>query len=106
MSKKKKTTQKIQRKTPEEALAVLDGVLLDVYVYMGSYDDWLTIKNEMLLYLPSGIRHMFSTRDPITKKQRTNDFERALAKRWSVLTGRAVVFMSDDEWEPDTGPAT
>jgi hypothetical protein len=101
MSKK----TKIQRKTPEEALAVLDSALAEVHEYMGLEDNWLTIKKELLRYLPPGIRHAFSTRDPITKKQRTNDFERELAKRWSVLTGRAVVFMTDEE-KSDAGAPT
>lgn len=87
----------MKKKTPEDAARAIDVALHDVHCYAGNVDDWIIVKKELLKNLPAGIRHVFSTRDPLTKKQRTNDFERELAKRWSVLTGRAVVFMSDDE---------
>lgn len=62
-----------------------------VYSYASHVDDWLIIKKELLKALPSNERTAFSTRDPITKKQRTNDFELQLAKRWSDLTNRQVI---------------
>jgi len=62
-----------------------------VYSYASHVDDWLTIKKELLKALPSDERTAFSTRDPITKKQRTNDFELQLVKRWSDLTGHEVI---------------
>lgn len=63
-----------------------------VYSYASSVDDWITIKKELLKCLHPSVRTQFSTRDPITKKQRTNDLEREIAQHWSTLTGREVVF--------------
>lgn len=63
-----------------------------VHSYAGHVDDWLVIKKELLKALPPAERTLFSTRDPVTKKQRTNDFERRVAARWSEMTGRPVVF--------------
>lgn len=62
-----------------------------VFSYAGHVDEWLTIKKELLKALPSKERTAFSTRDPITKKQLTNDFELQLAKRWSDLSGHEVI---------------
>lgn len=70
----------------------LNEALKFVYGYAGHVDDWLTIKKELLKALHPNDRVMFSTRDPITKKQRTNDFERLVAERWSIMTGRPVIF--------------
>jgi len=66
--------------------------LIFVYNYAANIDDWLVIKKELLKALPSDVRTQFSTRDPVTKKQRTNDFERMVAERWSETTGRPVIF--------------
>lgn len=63
-----------------------------VHSYAGHIDDWLVVKKELLKALPPEERTAFSTRDPVTKKQRTNDFERLVAARWSEMTGRPVVF--------------
>lgn len=73
----------------------LHGALVFVHSYAGHVDSWIIIKKELLKELPPELRTLFSTRDPITKKQRTNDFERQLAERWSVMTGRTVVFSDD-----------
>lgn len=65
----------------------------EVHSYAGeATDEWITIKKELLKMLPSEERQLFSTRDPITKKQATNAFEREVAAHWSKLTGREVVF--------------
>lgn len=68
-----------------EALAFVHGYAADV-------DDWLIIKKELLKALAPEVRTLFSTRDPVTKRQRTNDLERLVAERWSEMTGRPVVF--------------
>lgn len=68
------------------------GALVFVHSYAGHIDSWLVIKKELLKTLSPGDRRQFSTRDPVTKQQRTNDFERALAAKWSEMTGRPVVF--------------
>jgi hypothetical protein len=82
--KKKKLNRKI-----EEAIKFVFG-------YAGDVDEWIIIKKELLKALPSEERTSFSTRDPVTKKQVTNDFERCVAARWSELSGRAVLFSHDD----------
>lgn len=69
----------------------VERALLFVHGYAGGCDDWLTIKKEIIKELPWELMKLFSKRDPITKKQRINDFERDLADRWSKLTGRSVV---------------
>jgi gamma-glutamyl phosphate reductase len=66
-----------------------------VHSYAGHIDDWLVIKKELLKALPPQLRSLFSLRDPVTKKQRTNAFERELAESWSELTGRKVLFTED-----------
>ena len=65
----------------------------EVHSYAGqATDEWITIKKEVMRALPSEERSLFSTRDPITKKQVTNEFEYEVAAYWSKLTGREVVF--------------
>jgi hypothetical protein len=71
---------------------MIDEALAFVHSYAGHVDDWLVIKKELLKALPPEARRSFSTRDPVTKRQRTNDFERQVAERWSKMTGRPVVF--------------
>ena len=66
-----------------------------VHAYASHIDDWLVIKKELLKALPPRLRSLFARRDPITKKQRTNAFERELAESWSELTGRKVLFTDD-----------
>lgn len=73
------------------SLAALDA-LVQVHAYASHVDDWIVIKKELLKWMPAEDRVQFSTRDPLTKKQRTNDFERNVAERWSELTGRPVIF--------------
>ena len=70
----------------------IEAAVAFVHGYAGDIDDWLVIKKELLRSLSPDTRTLFSTRDPVTKKQRTNDFERQVAERWSEMTGRPVVF--------------
>lgn len=70
----------------------IQEALTFVHGYAPMLDDWITIKKELLRSMHSEDRKFFSTRDPITKEQRTNAFERFIAERWSAMTGRAVVF--------------
>ena len=66
-----------------------------VHTYAGHVDDWIVIKKEILKTLPSEDRSLFSLRHPITKKQRTNDFERIVMRRWEELTGRTILFTEE-----------
>lgn len=75
----------------EEIKKALTGVLK--YAYEES--DWVVIKKEILRALPSQIRTFFSTRDPKTKDQSMNEFEIEMAKLWSQLTQRPVVFKNE-----------
>jgi len=77
--------------------AVYEAAIQVVFRYAGHIDEWITIKKELLKNLPSIARKVFSTRDPITKKQLTNDFERQVAVRWSALSGRPVIFSTDED---------
>jgi hypothetical protein len=60
-------------------------------------DDWLVLKRALVNVCPPALRGKFSRRHPITKKQMTNDYERAIAARWTELTGRSVVFTNEHE---------
>jgi hypothetical protein len=53
----------------------------------GEEEDWMVIKRLLLLSLPSSMRTLFSTRDPKTKHQALNDFEKNLIEVYSNMTG-------------------
>ena len=55
--------------------------------YTGDCDDWVTVKKQTLLNLPPRLRKKFSTRDPKTKEQWLNDFEKELIIYYKDLTG-------------------
>ena len=55
--------------------------------YVGSCDDWVTVKKQTMLNLPPRLRKNFSTRDPKTKEQWLNDFEKELIIYYRDLTG-------------------
>lgn len=76
--------------------AKIDDLLKEVYVWAPNEDSWLVIKKQLLSILHANERRVFSTRHPLTKKQRTNKFEREIAQRWSELTGRRVLFSNDE----------
>ena len=68
--------------------------ILDEAVKIGvacEIDEWMDLKKMLLTSLPSSARKNFSTRDPKTKSQRTNDFERWLMDNYSKRTGRKLV---------------
>jgi hypothetical protein len=58
-----------------------------VMTYVGDNDDWVTVKKQILLGIPSSLRKNFSTRDSKTKEQRLNDFEEELINYYEQLTG-------------------
>ena len=55
--------------------------------YVGDCDDWVTVKKQVMLNLPPVLRKSFSTRDPKTKEQWLNDFEKELINYYRELTG-------------------
>ena len=59
--------------------------------YTKNISDWSTLKKELLKFFTPQERKCFSTRDPLTKRQRMNDFEILIAKKWHELTGSDVI---------------
>ena len=73
----------------------IEDMMKQVSEYVAD-NDWIVIKTELVRHLPAAMKTNFSRRDAKTKKQRTNDFERAVARRWEELTGVTVVFKHDE----------
>jgi hypothetical protein len=73
------------------------GVLNEVFTYANHVDEWIVVKKELLKWLHPDDRRLFSTRDPLTKKQRPNDMERQLAALWSEMTKRPVIIKDDEK---------
>ena len=65
--------------------------------YTGDCDDWVTIKKQVMLNLPPMLRKNFSTRDPKTKEQWLNDFEKELITYYKEITGVTLVLRSLEE---------
>lgn len=53
----------------------------------GQEEDWMVVKRLLLLSLPSRLRTLFSTRDPKTKRQSLNSFEKQLIEMYNDMTG-------------------
>jgi len=73
------------------ALSKIISALTLVHSYAGTTDEWMIIKKELLKALPWELRTLFSTRGQNAEIQ-LNDFEMQLAKRWTEMTGRPVLF--------------
>lgn len=65
--------------------------------YTGDCDDWVTIKKQLLLNLPPRLRTNFSTRNPKTKEQWLNEFEKYLINYYKEETGVSLILRSLDE---------
>ena len=65
--------------------------------YAGDCDDWVTIKKQTLLGLPPSLRKVFSTRNPKTKEQWLNKFEKDLIIYYKELTGIDLILRSLEE---------
>lgn len=61
-----------------------------VYSYAGPMSDWTDIKREVVKNTPSKFRSLFSLRNPVTKKQRINNFELEVIKLWSQIASTNV----------------
>lgn len=66
---------------------ILDQAINVVSSYVGKTNDWMIIKKELLKVLSSQDRMYFSTRDPVTKKQSMNEFEKIVIEKWYKKTG-------------------
>ena len=62
--------------------------------YTGDCDDWVTIKKQVLLNISPELRTNFSTRNPKTKEQWLNDFEKEMITYYKQLTGIQLVLRS------------
>ncbi len=60
-------------------------------------DDWVTIKKEIMRGIPSELRKNFSTRDPKTKEQNLNDFEKCLINYYKEHTGISLILRTLSE---------
>jgi hypothetical protein len=73
----------------------INAALETFYVYASNVNNWLIVKKNILLMLPSRLRARFSRRDEKTKLQRPNELEYELMQRWANMTGRDVLFTND-----------
>ncbi len=53
-------------------------------------ENWMELKKLLLVSLPPKARSNFSVRDPKTKKQALNDFERRLIDNYYSSTGKML----------------
>ncbi len=60
-------------------------------------DDWMSFKKIMLQSLPSAMRKRFSTRNPKTKKQSLNEFEKDMINIYFSETGIFLKFKERNE---------
>jgi hypothetical protein len=58
---------------------------------LNNTDDWVTIKKIMLRSLHPDLRKSFSTRDPKTKEQWLNEFEKQLIIKYKEITGITLI---------------
>jgi len=59
--------------------------------YASHVGDWQTVKKELLKFFNPEERKCFSTRDPLTKAQRFNEFEEGIVEKWFKLTGVTLI---------------
>ena len=65
--------------------------------YADDCDDWVTVKKEVMRGIPSPLRKNFSTRDPKTKEQQLNEFEKHVIEFWKEKTGTELKLRSLSE---------
>lgn len=58
-----------------------------VHSYAPDIKEWKVLKKELLKFLPSDCRKVFSTRDSLTKKMNFNEFEKTVVDYWKEITG-------------------
>ena len=61
--------------------------VIEISQYAGDCEDWVKIKKEILKSIPSSLRSLFSRRDPITKEQRPNNFDKLVIEYYKEITG-------------------
>lgn len=65
-----------------------------VSTYIDECDDWVTVKKEVMKGLPPRLRKNFSTRDPKTKEQNLNKFEKNIINYYKETTGVILILRS------------
>ncbi len=65
--------------------------------YAADCDDWVTIKKQVMIGLPPVLRKNFSTRDPKTKEQSLNNFEKEIISYYKDKTGTSLVLRTLEE---------
>jgi hypothetical protein len=73
------------------------NALNEVFHYAKHVDEWVIIKKELLKCLNPQDRKLFSTRDPLTKKQNINEMEKELMALWSKMTKRPTIVKKDEK---------
>ena len=76
---------------------IMDDAINFVHSYVGDTTDWIVIKKELLKVLTAHDRMYFSTRDPITKEQSMNTFEKIVADKWYEMTGNRPILIGRNE---------
>jgi hypothetical protein len=75
-------------------ISALNEAVLISKAALNNTDDWVTIKKIMLRSLHPDLRKSFSTRDPKTKEQWLNEFEKQLIIKYKEITGIALICRS------------
>ena len=69
----------------------IEEALQFIHQYAPQINEWKVLKKELMKCLNPSVRKLFSTRDPMTKKQNFNDIEQWVADRWEIMTGREII---------------
>ncbi|HAI41779.1 MAG TPA: hypothetical protein DCM40_28525 [Maribacter sp.] len=81
---------------PEDKDRIFEEVRF-VSSYTGSCDDWVTVKKEVMKGLPPRLRKNFSTRDPKTKEQSLNNFEKSIINYYKQISGIDLILRTLQE---------
>jgi hypothetical protein len=69
-----------------EVMPQIDEALHFIMTYASEIKEWKELKKELMKCLHPRLRKSFSTRDPVTKKQNFNEFEKIVFQRWKDMT--------------------
>lgn len=75
----------------QDHLSALKEAAIISKAALNNTDDWVTIKKIMLRSLHPDLRKSFSTRDPKTKEQWLNEFEKHLVVKYREITGITLI---------------
>jgi uncharacterized protein YmfQ (DUF2313 family) len=78
----------------DEHIRALNEAAIISKAALNNTDDWVTIKKIMLRSLHPDLRKSFSTRDPKTKEQWLNEFEKQLIIKYKEITGITLICRS------------